>query len=173
MKNKNDKTYTDRPVIRVEMESGGSFAFELWPEYAPLACASLERLVKAGAYDGMAIERIVPGFVIQPRYQDEGRPDLDFMIPGEFHASFDVGVVGMAGDGEKEASGSQFFITLGKAEKLTGYFSAVGKIVDGWDEILRIERVETRPVEDPHMPGVAIQCPVEPEVMKRVRLERV
>lgn len=160
-----------KPVITVEMESGNSFSFELWPEHAPIASASLVRLVSQGAYDGMEIKRIVPGFVVQPRYEDVGRPDLDFMIPGEFSAEFGIGVIGMAGDGEKAASGSQFFITMGGYERLNGHFTAVGKIIEGWEEVCRIESVETVPVTSPELEGVSINCPVLPEIMKKVTVK--
>ena len=55
------------PILRVQMASGGSFTIELHPQWAPNACACLIKFAKAGAYNGMHIERIVPGFVVQPR----------------------------------------------------------------------------------------------------------
>lgn len=156
------------PVVRVDMASGAHFSFELWPDVAPIACENLCRLIQAGAYDGMSIDRIVPGFIIQPRYQDVGRPDLDFMIPGEFLGRFDVGVIGMAGDGDQLASGSQFFITLGRCDRLNGHFSAVGHVLDGWEEIRRIEQTPTRPVFPEDMEGASVNTPIVPEIMTKV-----
>lgn len=156
------------PVVRVDMASGAHFSFELWTDVAPIACESLCRLIQVGAYNGMSIDRIVPGFVIQPRYQDVGRPDLDFMIPGEFSGHFDIGVIGMAGDGDQLASGSQFFITLGRCDRLNGHFSAVGRILDGWAEIRRIEQVPTQPVFPDGMEGASVNTPIIPEIMTKV-----
>lgn len=166
-----------KPVLTVVMASGGRFSITLEPERAPLACASVLRLARQGAYDGLAVERIVPGFVIQPRCSDEGRPDLDFMIDGEFAANgfaggltFEPGVVGMAGDGARRASGSQFFIALGGCERLNGRFTAIGRVTDGWEEILRLERVPTKPVET-GLPHVIVNRPLAPEILVRVTAE--
>ena len=165
-----------RPLITVVMASGGRFAFELYPQWAPNACNSVIALARAGAYNGMGIDRIVPSFVIQPRYLDEGRPDLDFFINGEFEANgfkgnppIVPGIVAMAGDGATFSSGSCFFITLGDHPRLTGNFTAIGKIVEGWDEVKRLEAVELEPV-DTDMDAV-VNRPVVPEVMARVTVE--
>ena len=165
-----------RPIVTVKMKSGGQFSFELFPEWAPNACSSVIKLALAGAYDGLTIDRVVPGFVIQPRYSDEGRPDLDFVLDGEFESNgfsgnppIVTGIVAMAGNGKDRASGSAFFITLGEHPRLTGHFTAIGKIVDGWDEIKRIEAVDTYPVDNDF--GVIINCPVTPEIMEKVSVE--
>ena len=165
-----------RPVVTVEMASGGRFAFELHPEWAPNACNSVIALAQAGAYDGMDIQRIVPGFVIQPRYLDEGRPDLDYFIEGEFEANgfsgnptIETGMVAMAGDGATFSSGSCFFIALGNHAALKGRFTAIGVVTMGWEEIKRLESVEIEPV-DAGLPA-EINRPVVPEIMKRVTVE--
>lgn len=165
-----------RPIITVNMASGGRLAFELHPEWAPNACNSVIALAAAGAYDGMSIDRIVPGFVIQPRYLDEGRPDLDYFIDGEFAANgfkgnppVVTGTVAMAGDGATFSSGSCFFITLGDHPRLSGHFTAIGEVVEGWDEVKRLESVEIEPVET-ELEAV-INRPVHPEIMERVTVE--
>jgi len=165
-----------RPLVTVQMASGGHFSFELYPEWAPNACSSVIKVAQSGAYDGLTIDRVVPGFVIQPRYADEGRPDLDFIIDGEFEANgftgnppVVTGVVAMAGNGNDSSSGSEFFITMGEHPRLTGHFTAIGKVVDGWDEVKRIEAVETVPVDNDF--GVIINCPVVPEIMTKVTVD--
>ncbi|WP_083389991.1 peptidylprolyl isomerase [Angelakisella massiliensis] len=164
------------PIITVHMASGGSFAFQLHPQWAPNACNSVISLAAAGAYDGMTIDRIVPGFVIQPRYLDEGRPDLDYFIDGEFEANgfkgnppVVTGVVAMAGDGATFSSGSCFFITLGDHPRLTGHFTAIGEVVSGWDEIKRLESVPIEPVDTDL--GAVINRPITPEIMETVTVE--
>jgi len=165
-----------RPLITVEMASGGRFAFELYPQWAPNACSSVIKVAQSGGYDGLTIDRVVPGFVIQPRYKDEGRPDLDFIIDGEFEANgfsgnppIVTGIVAMAGNGKDSSSGSEFFITMGEHPRLTGHFTAIGKVVEGWDEIKRIEAVETYPVDNDM--GVIINCPVHDEIMTKVTVD--
>lgn len=165
------------PIVTVEMTSGGRFSFEIYPAWAPNACNSVIHLALAGAYDGLAIERIVPGFVLQPRYSDEGRPDLDYFIDGEFETNgfagnppIVTGTVAMSGDGLHMSSGSQFYVTLGEHSRLSGHFTAIGKIIEGWDEIKRIEAVETETV-DSGIPHVQINRPIKPEVMEHVTVE--
>jgi len=165
------------PIITVRMQSGGSFAFELYPAHAPNACNSVINLALAGAYDNMTIDRIVPGFVVQPRYADEGRPDLDFSIAGEFAANgfacglpIQTGMVAMAGDGAKAASGSAFFFTMGEHPRLVDHYTVIGKVIEGWDEVKRLEAVETAPV-DIGVPGVSVNAPVVPEIMEKVTVE--
>ena len=164
------------PLITVKMASGGSFAFELHPQWAPNACNSVISLSAAGAYDGMSIDRSVPGFVIQPRYLDEGRPDLDYFIDGEFEANgfqgnppVVTGIVAMAGDGATFSSGSCFFFTMGDNPRLTGHFTAIGQVVEGWEELKRLESVEIEPVENDM--GAVINRPVSPEIMEKVTVE--
>ncbi len=164
------------PILTVQMASGGHFCIELHPEWAPNACACLIKFAKDGAYNGMQIERIVPGFVVQPRYKDEGRPDIDCLIHGEFRSNgFEQNpdihekTVAMAGDGKKFSSGSQFFITMGEHERLCGAFTAVGEIIHGWDEVKRIESVETAPVVNAM--GVSINEPVVPEIIEKITVE--
>lgn len=158
------------------MASGGRFAFELYPQWAPNACNSVIALAAAGAYDGMSIDRIVPGFVIQPRYLDEGRPDLDYFISGEFEANgfagnpdILTGMVAMAGDGATFSSGSCFFVTLGDHPRLAGHFTAIGRIAEGWEEIKRLEGVPIEPVETDL--GAVINRPLSPEIMTQVTVE--
>ena len=69
-----------RPVVTVEMASGGRFAFELHPEWAPNACNSVIALAQAGAYDGMDIQRIVPGELLG-RIGGMGVGHVDFVEP--------------------------------------------------------------------------------------------
>ena len=164
------------PRLTIRMASGGTIVFQLCPRWAPNACASVIALARAGAYDGMGIERIVPGFVVQPRYLDEGRPDLDYFIDGEFAANgFDgnppvtKGMVAMAGDGQSFSSGSCFFIALGDHARLAGRFTAIGRVAEGWDEVERLESVELEPV-DTGMEAV-VNRPVSPEIMERVTVD--
>lgn len=164
------------PRLTIRMASGGVIVLELRPQWAPNACNSVIALAQAGAYDGMTIDRIVPGFVLQPRYLDEGRPDLDYFIDGEFEANgssggppVTQGVVAMAGDGESLSSGSCFFIALGDHPRLTGHFTAIGRVVEGWDEVKRLESVELEPVDVG--PEAVVNRPVQPEVMERVSVD--
>ena len=61
------------PIATIEMSSGKNIVIELYPEEAPNTCASFIWLANRGRYDNKTVDRIVPGFVIQPSYSEIGR----------------------------------------------------------------------------------------------------
>ena len=145
------------PIAVVTMKSGGVIKFELFPQNAPKAVSSLICLAKKGILNNRNIQRIVPGFVIQPVFMEEGEPmDYRFLIDGEFSANgykngavMEKYSVGMAGDGKQLASGSQYFFTMTEesAAKLNGRFTVVGKVIEGFEELERIQSVPLKPFE--------------------------
>ena len=52
----------------------------------------------------------------------------------------------MARGTDPDSAGSQFFIMLGDSPELDGNYAAFGKVIDGWDNIKKIEKNEK--VED-------------------------
>ena len=101
------------------------------------------------------------------------------MINGEFAVNgienplkMEKWTVAMAGDGEKEAHGCEFFITLSDetGEKLQDKFAAFGKVIGGFEEVERLEQVKTVPVYPEGVKAI-INEPVEPEHMKDVEVE--
>jgi peptidyl-prolyl cis-trans isomerase B (cyclophilin B) len=165
-------------MATIEMASGAKIVIELFPENAPNTCNSFIDLAMRGLYDNRAIQRIVPGFVIQPLMNISDEPELDYSITGEFAAAGfegglenEYGCVAMAGD-KKSASGSSFYFTLCEEPRLKGYFPVFGRVVEGIDELKRIEKVDLLPVSSPEgRPDVIINIPVVPEVMKTVTVE--
>jgi len=65
------------------------------------------------------------------------------------------GLLSMANSG-KNTNGSQFFITLGKCIHLDGKHVIFGEIVDGWELLDQIERVETDKTDKP-VPGSTVK----------------
>ncbi|MFQ7715175.1 MAG: peptidylprolyl isomerase [Blautia sp.] len=57
-----------KPIIEITVNENAVIHFELWPEIAPIACASVMRLAEKRIFDGRAIERLEPGFVLQPLF---------------------------------------------------------------------------------------------------------
>ena len=51
-----------KPIIEITVNENAVIHFELWPEIAPIACASVMRLAEKRIFDGRAIERLEPGF---------------------------------------------------------------------------------------------------------------
>lgn len=169
MKHPIAKMYTDHGVITME----------LYPEYAPNTVKSFIWAANEGMYENRLIKRVVPGFVIQPSYCYFDDKRCDFMLDGEFLANgienplkMEKWTVAMAGNGENEAHGSEFFITLSDetGEKLQGRFAAFGKVIDGFEEVERLASVPTEPI---HIEGVnaVIRQPVEDEYMRHMEVE--
>ncbi|HEY1848698.1 MAG TPA: peptidylprolyl isomerase [Opitutaceae bacterium] len=127
----------------------GKITCRLEYQRAPLTVTSFVGLAEgtlgprrgAPFFNGLAFHRVVPGFVIQggdPLGTGEGGPGYQFadeVSPGLSHAS--AGVLSMANDGP-DTNGSQFFITLGPAERLDYLYSVFGRVVEGSDVPARI-----------------------------------
>ena len=159
----------------MKMKEHGMIRIELFPDLAPVAVKSLSRLVSKGKYDGRAIERLEPDFVIQPLFQDGKDPEIDQMIEPEFRTRqdnhsypFGRGVVAMAGD-ENFASGGQFFICLKERDYLQGNFTVIGKVVSGWEEIERLEAVEVDAFLDKES-GRIYHVPKEKQVVETIEI---
>lgn len=172
MNNKNPlaKIYTDKGIITVE----------LYPELAPNTVKSFIWAAQQKMYDNRLIKRIVPNFVLQPSYCYFDDKRCDFYLDGEFAANgfdnpikFEKGTVAMAGDGSKEAHGSEFFITLSDeaAARLQGKYAAFGKVIDGFEEVQRLENVETVRVFPDGMGSAVVNQPVNDEHILRVEIE--
>lgn len=168
------------PIATIKMNSGKKIVIELMPECAPNTVNSFIYLAEKGLFDNREIKRIVPGFVIQPTYDSFDRqPECNIAIEGEFRANgfennlkIEKGVVALGGDGEKISGSSCFFITLSDeaGAKLDGKFAGFGKVIKGYDEVERIERVKTKAV-DIGIENVTVNEPVVPEIIESIKVE--
>jgi len=115
---------------------------------APLTVANFISLARGGYFNGMAIHRVVPNFVVQAgdkRGDGEGGPG--YTIRDEINMRpYLRGTVGMALDWE-DTGGSQFFITHSPQPHLDGRYTVFGHVVAGmeivdrlmpWDVIQRV-----------------------------------
>lgn len=149
--------------IKVEMEKGGEFVIELYPQFAPETAANFEGLVKEGFYDGVVFHRVIDDFMAQggdPTGTGMGGSGKN--IKGEFiqngfaqnTLSHTRGVVSMARSMDLNSASSQFFICYGDCTFLDGQYAAFGKVIDGMetvDDFLKVERVGAEggtPVEE-------------------------
>lgn len=169
-----------RPVATLQT-SKGAIAISLLPDYAPRAVRNFIGLAEGAVdwkvpsvrtrsqaamrlYDGTIFHRVIRGFLIQggdplatgtggPGYQfaDEIHPDLTFDKPY---------LLAMANQGP-DSNGSQFFITVAAAPKLTGKHTIFGVVVDGHAVADAISRVPTR----------GNDRPVEPIVLQSVTID--
>ena len=138
-----DKTDANKPIVTIEMESGGVIRAELYPEIAPITVENFISLIEKGFYNGLTFHRNIPGFVIQggcPLGNGTGGPG--YQIKGEF-ASNGVpndlkhtrGVLSMARAMAPDSAGSQFFIMHADAPHLDGDYAAFGKVIEGMDYV--------------------------------------
>lgn len=162
--------------VTIHMENGKNVVMELYPDYAPNAVNSILEMIDQDCYKNLTIQRIAPDFVLQPWY-DEDRMDerFQYVMPLEVEQNelqFRKYAVGMAGDGEAEASCGCFFIVTGDGceQRLQDRFTPIGYVVEGFEEVERIMHVETADV-DCGMEGVTVKEPVIPEVISQMSYE--
>jgi cyclophilin family peptidyl-prolyl cis-trans isomerase len=134
-------------VLVTVSTSCGQFTLELAPQVAPIAVNSFVFLAEDGYFDGTAVHRLLPGFVIQagdPTASGTGGPGYrlpDELPPDDF--TYVPGIVAMANAGPNSA-GSQFFIVIGETG-LRPDFTVFGAVVDGGETLARIAAVPRGP----------------------------
>ena len=158
------------PIVTFEMENGGKFVAELYPEYAPNTVANFVELVSQGFYDGLIFHRVIPGFMIQggdPTGSGMGGPG--HCIKGEFSQNgykkntlkHTRGVLSMARSMMADSAGSQFFVMHENAPHLDGAYAAFGKVTEGMDVVDAIASTPTgyqdRPVQEQRMKRVTVE----------------
>ena len=161
---------TGKAIIRVE----------LYPKSAPNAVRSIIMIAQQGLLNHREIRRIAPGFVIQPSFTCYDDERLAMEIPGEFAvngfeggAVMKEGSVGMGGDGKTLASGSEFFFCLTDetGASLQGKFPVIGQVIEGWEEVKRLECVPAKHLPIPGRDDVIVYVPTTPEYMEAVTVE--
>ena len=157
------------PIVTFEMEDGGVFRAELYPDIAPNTVKNFISLINRGFYDGLIFHRVISGFMIQggcPQGIGTGGPG--YHIKGEFAANgfennlaHDPGVLSMARAMAPDSAGSQFFVMHKKSPHLDGQYAAFGKVTDGMDIVNAIAECRTDYSDKPLIP----------QVMKRVTVD--
>lgn len=163
------------PKATLFMENGAKIVIELLPEKAPNTVNSFIYAAKNGFLDNHAIERIVPGNWIDMSYSAFDHDECKYLIPNEFELNPEIepidshlGCVCMGGYDNGIAS-CEFFFPLRDCPEHKGKYPVFGKVLEGMEEILRLEKVETVPVDFP-VP-IEVNRPVSPQVVKKVTLE--
>ena len=123
----------------------GNFKIELFQDKAPITVGNFMKLVNQGFYNGLIFHRVIPGFMIQSGCpHGTGRGGPGYSIPDEFHPSLkhdQKGIVSMANAGPN-TGGSQFFITVAPTPWLDKHHSVFGKVIDGYDVVESISKVQ-------------------------------
>lgn len=121
--------------------SRGRVVIELDVINAPLTAHNFIALARKGFFNGVALHRVVPNFVVQggdPGGDGEGGPG--HAIRDELSdVPYLRGTVGMALSWA-DTGGSQFFVTHGPQPHLDGRYAVFGRVVDGMEVVDRLRR---------------------------------
>lgn len=133
----------------------GEVEIELYPKHAPLAVANFVGHINKGYYNDLIFHRVIDGFMIQggdPLGTGTGGESIwGKPFPDEFSEAlrFDQeGLLAMANSGPM-TNGSQFFITTSKPNWLNDKHTIFGKVVSGYDNVVKIEKTETGAQDKP------------------------
>ncbi len=150
--------WSEKENVNVVLETTqGEVEIELYPQEAPLAVANFVGHIEDGYYDGLTFHRVIEGFMIQggdPLGTGAGGESIwGKPFPDEFSEELrfdETGLLAMANSGPM-TNGSQFFITTSKPNWLNDKHTIFGKVVSGYDNVVKIEKTETgeqdKPVE--------------------------
>src|SRR6202022_2416547 len=163
---------TRQPGLYATFEtSEGTIVCRLFEKEAPKTVANFVELAegkrewthpstnkksKDPLYNGTIFHRVIPDFMIQggdPQGTGTGGPGYQFEdeTQGSAHRFDKAGKLAMANAGPN-TNGSQFFITVGKTDWLTGKHTIFGEVVEGYDIVNNITAVprnrQDRPAKD-------------------------
>jgi len=119
----------------------GPMKIRLFPDQAPVHCAHVAALARAGFYDGLTWHRVVPDFVIQggcPRGDGSGNAGVSLPLEPT-RIPFQRGTLGMPRSGHPDSGGCQLFICHSRAPHLDAAYTAFGQVVEGLEVIDRID----------------------------------
>ena len=146
-------------LVMIDVRDYGIMVAELYPDKAPITVENFKNLVSKNFYSGLIFHRVMKNFVIQTGDpQGNGIGGSDKTIKGEFEAngvkndiSHVRGVLSMArkkGSNPEtsetfNSASSQFYIVQDDATYLDGKYAGFGKLVSGYDVLVKIASVET------------------------------
>ena len=140
----------------------GPVTIKLLSDVAPLHCARMKELARAGAYDNVCFHRVIDGFMAQTGDVENGNMEKDFNIrragtggsdlgdvPAEFSKlPHDRGTIGAARSSNPNSANSQFFINFKDNHFLNGQYTVYGRVISGMEFVDKITRGEPAPKPD-------------------------
>ena len=118
--------------------TAGDITWEFYGAEAPQTVKNFIRLAELGYFNGLALHRVVPNFVIQdgdPTGTGSGGPG--YTIRCEYNRlRYESGMVGMALSG-KDTGGSQWFITHSPQMHLNGRYTIFAHVTNGIEVVRR------------------------------------
>ena len=162
------------PVLTIELENGKNIVVELLPDNAPNAVNSILSVAMRGGMDNHKIQRIVPGKWIDLSYSAFNRAENQYLIPKEYDLHPEIepldshpGCACLGGYGDRGLASCEIFFPVKDCPEHKGVYPVIGKVVEGMDEIYRLEKVATKPVPFPYE-GVEVNEPLTSEIITRV-----
>lgn len=146
------------PVVRI-LTPYGEVLISL-DDRTPIHKNSFIELAKAGYWDSLTFNRVIPNFVAQGGCPDteEGFNDPEYLLEPEFHPDLThvYGAVGAGRDGnaEKLSARCQFYIVQNPdgLHRLDGDYTVFGQVIKGMEVIEQIVRVKRDEKEEPIIP---------------------
>ena len=146
------KSPNSENFLTIELKHG-SVVIELFPEDAPNHVKRIKELAKEGKYDGVAIHRVIDGFMAQTgdvefgnskNYNDgrvgtggSDKPDLKAEFNKRKHVR---GTCSMARSRSPDSANSQFFICFDGKQHLDGKYTVWGQVIKGMEYVDKIKR---------------------------------
>jgi len=163
------------PIANINMKNGSKVVIELRPDIAYNEVCSFISAATKGYFNNHKIQRIVPGSWIDISYTAFNRKECQYILPNRC-AEESGGIIKepQAGDvclgyySENEVYGTEFVFPVRNCPDLTGKCPVFGTVIEGMDEIYRLEKVETYPVPYPPRPEIEINCPCTPQIIESV-----
>ena len=146
-----DATAADLAAYRAVLEtSKGEIELQFLTDKAPETTRQFLRLSAAGVYDGTAVHRVVPGFVIQTgsaAFRDSALTPVQRALVRNIQPEFsDVanvpGIVSMARGEDPASATDSFFVCIGECGGLNGKYTAFARVVRGMDVVQAIAAVD-------------------------------
>jgi peptidylprolyl isomerase len=124
--------------------SKGPVVIEMRPDLAPGHVTRIKELVRSGFYDGLKFHRVIDNFMAQTGCpQGTGTGGSGKKLKAEFSPESHVrGTVSMARAQDPNSGDSQFFICFADAPWLNKQYTAWGRVIEGMDNIDRINKGE-------------------------------
>lgn len=134
----------------------GTVTIELLTDIAPLHCARMKELARAGEYDNVCFHRVIEGFMAQTGDVANGDMEDGFNLRSagtggsalpNLKAEFsgiphDRGTIGAARSQNPDSANSQFFINFKDNHFLNRQYTVYGRVIDGMEHVDVIARGE-------------------------------
>jgi cyclophilin family peptidyl-prolyl cis-trans isomerase len=165
-----EATAADLAAHRAVLEtSKGEIELEFLTDKAPETARQFLRLAAAGVYDGTAVHRVVPNFVLQTGALAFREPpltpkqnELVRNLAPEFSDTPNLpGIVSMARGEDPASASTSFFICTGECRTLDGKYTVFARVVRGMDVV---QAIGATPVDG--------ETPREKIVLLKVRVVR-